>query len=540
MSFVLELSNERIESSLEQNLPSSASFFEPILSPSLDLNFLKFLRSTQLDCCLKNFQIDSYPLTIIRQEHLTFKLEIPISLTKANSIFDDDIVNQKNNKPLVIQTSDFLAHNNQQTTDYINNLFRNQLNSYIIARYLELCCDDDSIFTPQAFDGLNYEQKNTLSFKELSLLRHYIDCAIFCRLTSLTFLNELINSGRRVTDLIDVKEVKYTDEKYSVEEETAILESSTKLRSLTERNKSETKLIDFSQFNGISLNHTSNQNERSTIMNNIRGKTRDMIIILKVYDGRRVLPQHYTFIENMIQTCVKVIKLALQTGCIIEQEKARHEQESKKSSKRPKRICDVFTPDFIQLELDSTKQKCKFIVSQEKIFEETRFQMNFPKYLSYKLGTTRNEMTGEYESIQVGPISGKKINPQNLKRITNKITVGEIQSLGSAMRCQPKLICIASDIFQQSGRAQERDIFFSKDKDFITIYRQEHRQDNIDFNFLFKKENDTVRYFQLEENRSILQGLKLKISDENGECLKFSRNTITKISLGFRPTPLDE
>ena len=166
--------------------------------------------------------------------------------------------------------------------------------------------------------------------------------------------------------------------------------------------------------------------------------------------------------------------------------------------------------------------------------------MNFPKYLSYKLGTTRNEMTGEYESIQVGPISGNKINPQNLKKITNKITVGEIQSLGSAMRCQPKLICIASDIFQQSGRAQERDIFFSKDKDFITIYRQEHKPDNIDFNFLFKKESDTVRYFQLEENRSILEGLKLKISDENGECLRFSRNTITKISLGFRPTPLDE
>ena len=107
MSFVLELSNERIESSLEQNHPSSASFFEPILSPSLDLNFLKFLRSTQLDCCLKNFQIDSYPLTTIRQEHLTFKLEIPTSLTKANSVFDDDIVNQKNNKPLLLKVTNY-------------------------------------------------------------------------------------------------------------------------------------------------------------------------------------------------------------------------------------------------------------------------------------------------------------------------------------------------------------------------------------------------------------------------------------------------
>lgn len=550
--FTLQLSNERIELENEESLPSSASSFEPILSPTLDLNFLTYLRADDISCALKNFQIDSAPLTYIKNEEIEFNLIMSTDIANSNGIYGEDQVSADNKRSLIIKTTDYQASTNSDMIEYFNRLLTNQLNTYILARYLQLVCDD-FFFIENAFEDLNYDKKSTLSFNELSLLGWYTDLAKFSRLTTVGYLNQLVNPSRSMTTLIEKNHFRYSDKKYSQAEEHKILSTSVKLKSKEEReNASVLKIIDVSEFYNHNLSEQTQESiqARSVLMNLIREKSRNRLIDMGVYQDRGVIPEHFDLVEKMIKCNLKLLKIGQFAINIINQEKSKHEREppimtvlltDPPTIKKSKLSTSVFSPDFVQIEPDSSKQKCRFIISKEKIFtdKKTTFELKIPKYLSYKLGSSKNFQTGEYEKIQIGPVNSNKNTTNIYKNISNLIT-SEDQRLSSVMRCQPRLICLCSDVFEQSGRAQEKDIFFSKNQDFITIYNQPYKKKELENNFLFKKNIEIPRYFKLERSKSILQGIKIKVTDENGECLQFTRNTITQVTLGFKPSIISE
>ena len=557
MDFTLELSNERTELNLDQDLPSSAGSFEAILAPTLDLSFLTYLKADNVNCALKNIQVDSAPLSCVKNEKLFFNLVLALGPSQGNSIYNEDVLIEANKKGLVIKTTDFQADSNISLIDYFNTLLDGQLNSYIIARYLQVVCDDH-FFKGDAFENLDFDNKNYLSFNELNLLLWYSDCAKFTRLTVISYLNQSIAPNRSINELIDRNTLAYSDKKFSRAQEEMILRHSKKLRANRVENGRDriidiTRMIEIEDFYDISFNGNTEDDiqKRENLMNRIREKTRQMAISLGIYEGRGIIPQYHPIAEKIIQANLGLLKVAKSTIDIINHERSKQERElsivtvalTNPPEKRPrlKTPASVFVDDFVRVFPDSSKQKCRFVISKAKILDdgETTFELVLPKYLSYKLGANKNEGTGDYEQVRIGPISSLEGDMNSAKSITSSILF-ERQRLSSVMRSRPRLICISSDIFELSGRAQEKDIFFSKNQDFITIYNQTYKHKDNDFNFIFKKNKDPPKYFKIERSKNILHGVKIRLTDENGECLMFCRNTISRITLGFRPSDIDD
>ena len=93
--FKLFISNERIEQELDENEPSSASYFEAIVNPSLDLSFLSFLRSNDVELSLDNFTISSAALTFKCNEKIQVYLDIPEFLCDGNWCYSKNLLTKK-------------------------------------------------------------------------------------------------------------------------------------------------------------------------------------------------------------------------------------------------------------------------------------------------------------------------------------------------------------------------------------------------------------------------------------------------------------
>ena len=94
--FALHLSNERIEQELDQEEPSSASYFDSIINPGLDLSFLTFLRANDCELTMRNFKVSSAALTFKRKEKLQIYLEIPEELCQANWVYSKETLDKQN------------------------------------------------------------------------------------------------------------------------------------------------------------------------------------------------------------------------------------------------------------------------------------------------------------------------------------------------------------------------------------------------------------------------------------------------------------
>ena len=152
--FKLHLSNERIEQELAQDEPSSASYFDAIINPSLDLSFLTFLRSNDVELNLDNFTISSAALTFRRDEKIRVYLDIPSNLSGGNWCYTKNQQAQHNIQALSILIEDFTTSNSKDALDYINGLIGSKVNSFLLIRYLTMICDEELMFQPLIFSTL--------------------------------------------------------------------------------------------------------------------------------------------------------------------------------------------------------------------------------------------------------------------------------------------------------------------------------------------------------------------------------------------------
>ena len=75
--YVLDLTNDQSESTLDADSPSSASNFNILLSPTLDLSSLLYLRSVAAEITLAQLTVDALPLTATKRESITVRVDIP-------------------------------------------------------------------------------------------------------------------------------------------------------------------------------------------------------------------------------------------------------------------------------------------------------------------------------------------------------------------------------------------------------------------------------------------------------------------------------
>ena len=197
--FTLHLSNERIEQGLSENEPSSASDFDAIINPSLDLSFLTFLRANDVELNLENFKISSAALTFKRDEHIQVLLNIPTELAEANWIYASEAVKNHNLLPMKIRTHDFTTSDPKDALDYINDLFCGKINLFLMCRYLSILCDEEKLFKSDIFENKENEEEQMTSH-ELKLMRRYADCGLFSRIEIAKSMLKVLYPEQQLSD----------------------------------------------------------------------------------------------------------------------------------------------------------------------------------------------------------------------------------------------------------------------------------------------------------------------------------------------------
>ena len=527
--FILHLSNEKIEHELDEDEPSSASCFDAIINPSLDLSFLTFLRSNDVELSLINFKISSAALTFRRNENIDIKLDIPTTLHDANWSYTSMAIARHNLQPMKIPISDFMTSNKMEALDYVNKLFNGKINTFLLVRYVTMVTDEEKLFQSHAFETAS-EDTPFFSSHELNLMRRYLDCAIFTRIAIVSSVLNALHPERNVGDVIDT-DVSYATRSYTTAEEERIIATSSIFNRKQNRSHVRTRSVDLDELLNVPLTGKGGEAERVDVIRNIRSRTTEYLRVLQLLpDAETSTFENQAVLEKILHAHVHHIHLARKAVEIVTLEIQR--QSSKK------KLSTTFTPDFIEVKVDQSRQKCQFLINHDRLAAGSQLSCHFPPFMSYRLGATKQPLTGQFENIQIGPI-GEMANERkkSTPRISNTITHG-FQRLGNSLRIQPKLICFATDLLARNGRLQELDAIFSVKNDFVTFYTQKCVPSDSDMNFLCKNDHSNAASFKIDRARSIVNGFKILIQDENREKIYFPRDSTCQISIGFRSSPI--
>ena len=529
--FKLFISNERIEQELNDNEPSSASYFEAIVNPSLDLSFLSFLRSNDVELGLDNFTISSAALTFKSDEKIQVYLDMPEFLCDGNWCYSGFLSAKSNSLPMKIPTEDFMTSDSSKALDHINGLFGSKVNKFLLFRYLTMICDETYLFKSEVFRD-DIEDEPTYSSHDLSLMRRLLDCSTFSRMVAISTINEILHPGRDLSEWMDT-EIHYANRAYSTSEEDRILRVSPILNEKENREKVLTRLIDFDEFSDVPLSGRSGDAERSEITRKIRDRLMKYLDVLGIASVSENLGhEDQVFLERLMFANIEHIKLSRKTVEILTMETQRHNAKKKALSS--------FTADFLELKVDQSRQKCHFTINHDRLAAQCQLSCFFPPYVSYRLGASKNPDTGQFESVQIGPV-GEHISERDkdTPKLTNKITHG-FQRLGNSLCVQPKLLCIATDLLAHNSRFQELDAIFAPKSDFVTFFSQKYLLSDTELNFLCKNEQTKTACYKIDRARNILNGFKILIQDENFQKIYFPRDSVCHLTIGFQNSPLTD
>ena len=123
--YTLQISNEGVETLLQEHDLSSANNFEVSLTPSLDLHQLSYLQSLDVEVKTENLQIDSCPLVFQEGEKIETLLTITPDLATGNLNFGKDQLSIRNQQPLIVNLANFQTNNIVEALNFLNKILQN-------------------------------------------------------------------------------------------------------------------------------------------------------------------------------------------------------------------------------------------------------------------------------------------------------------------------------------------------------------------------------------------------------------------------------
>lgn len=571
--YTLHVSNESTEMSLDYKQLSSANNFKVVLNPSLDLNQLSYLQSLDCEMALENLQIDSCPLVFQSNESIETFFHILPDICRDNLELFPETQDKRNNEPLTTAVGEYFTNNVTNAIEYINDIIHKGSNYFIITRYAELFLDNAYLIKKEIFNDLNIYSEIPITVDDIDLLTKYVKIGLYVRLNLVEKLNSYINPGRPMTALFPEEMLQFEKVDFNQAKETETLAASDFLNShleqTTKRNEdlrvisvpADTSalptgitvdpwvLINFNLFYGVDfsskpsssddrLNETTEErsarqvNERKLqlISNDISDNAARKVefeLEITLGEGDELEPKNYRYIEQTISNNIKIINIGKKLLQLLGFEVQRLNNREKYK---------IFSRNFLSLDLDRSQQKCLFYIDYNKLAEHCTLTVNFPPIVSYKLGSNRNQSSGDYNKVQVGPIANISILPDPENRISNTITHVS-QRLSGSFRLLPKLLCVATDILSESARQQEKQQFFFLKDDMTTFFKTSLQNKYRDLSFLTIEAADlkTQPFFRIHKNHFIINNFVIMLFDENGQFLQFPRNTIINLALSFRP-----
>ena len=489
---------------------STASNFEVILQPTVDISNLLFLKSTEAEIGLSELTIDNTCLTFKRSEKIQCFVKIDIQKPSVNWLVDKTTLTAWNNKPLQINFADYCATSNEDGIQYLNSMIEHNINFHIIHAYL-MNFLDSNVFCDDFLDGVGSDKTISMTKDETKLLYRWIDIALFVRRLINNVLMTKLDDPKPTLDIPPYSNVKFAHDK-TVED--GILAASKNLRSFDDRERTRGKLIDYQLFYNVDLTKTTSSD--ITRLSNTVSLNFETWLDL-VQPGPNELQE---FLQNIQATNASAIEQGL---------KARHILRLE-ADRGGKGLKFLFNLDFLELKVDDSRQKVKFKTNGEAFLANDKSSVTvvFPEHASYVLGGTSFQPSAE---VRIGPITAVTVQETDLHRLSNNI-FSEKQRLYSCLRFQPKIIYITTDLV--SSRTRNLWIGSSIGNDCNVLDSIVLDEQMLKRHFIFKQSGD-VRYFKLRPSKHILDRFKMIIVDENFRTCQFARRCYVSFALVIRP-----
>ena len=519
--YALFLDNKTEEDALQDNDASTASSFEVILTPQLDLSSLLYLRAVEAELAVTTFMVDSLPLCFIRQESITVKTWMNTKHVEANFVYNKTAVEYQNRIPLQLAMDDFCCAEPQLAINYLNGLLSYSVNHHVLFRYL-MCCLDCNIFKSDYMKLLDED--------ECTLIHMYLNFALVCRQAIHDEFRAVLGiADDDLTPIIEDNIEKLGARKFTLVWETKVLEDSNCLATIKERKIPETGTnLDFSLFYGVSV--TKPSNDLTAAQTQVKTKTRNWLVDTgKLETAESPLPKkHVETVKSYLTSNKTLIMQVIQARQILQVQKDRAGiKKSKRTEKNPP--TDLFHSNILALSLDPSGLKCQFHLNHSLYLadDDSTIQFHFPTQVSYTLGARNHD-------INIGPLSAMTAE-EGLPRLTTDILY-ENQRLPSTICTIPKMIFAVADIIA----VQSRDMWLQSTpfSDFRIIYSMNLDDQIISDHMISKATIDPV-FFKIQRVNSILEKFTIKLLDHNLRQCHFAQRTYARVALVIRPVAIE-
>ena len=506
------LSNIEIEDKLADEAPSSAGFF--ITPVNIELEPLLFLRSASAKLSLSYLTIDSLALAYTRIEDLTITLSTPPKVLRANMNFTEDLQAAQNNKPFILNFTDFTAPRPDDALDYLNSLFGAHMNPYIAYR-LSLGFFDKDLFKKDLFSTASLINPVELTIDDINLLLRYVDILGFTRQIYAVILAGGDESKKPSFTFSDLDPL-------TLEAENA-LTTSRVLKTLNERTLEESKepfhLTHFEWFYGahIKAANTALKAKITTHLTTIIADIAGIELNPSTTDERKEITKLENSNLSLMAQGASIRKILL--------------VERSKLATHP--LPSLFNTEFLSFSKDETGTKAKFLINNTFLPpDKTAITIIFPKQASYCLGGSPLD-----NSLKIGPISSLT-NTFAIKspHFSNVIT-SRTQRLPCAIRNHPKLVKLSTNILSASDN---RDLWPQNPDfpNFQTIFCLSVDESTFQQRFIHKTSSE-LEFHRLLRSENSLQQIALLATDQCGRVIFFPRNTYLFAAIRLEPLSKD-
>ena len=405
-SYHLYLDNHQSEMELSEDSHSTASEFDVLIEPQLDLGSLLFLKSTEGEVSLQSWHIDSIPLTVSRLEQCYVTLIMNETIAHANMTYGSANVLKFNRSRKSIALTDHHCRNPEELVNFFNLVFEQKLNQFVIGSYLKLFLDTD--IWDFSSDGL-------MTLDDTKIVNRYLEIGMECRKVLHTYLCGLSNIESEINFQAPTK-----NDSMSKNKEDELLQESKVFKDRTARKKHRTTTVPLDKYQTIDL--TKENANRTTQANAIKetiltwlGSLRISIVDGKIADSSKEQ------VKQIIESNKRMIELGLKIKSLIS-------HESHRIDGRTKRKSDLFLQDILTAKLDISGTRITFDLNPKQfLHSESKIAIFLPEIFSYALGASDN--------VVIGPIGHDMVLSQK-PRLTNNV-ISPSQQLFSPLRCMP-------------------------------------------------------------------------------------------------------
>ena len=511
-------SNDSLEDENEDGVVSSASDF--YVDCEISLFPLTFMRSTNAECALKLFHVNSSPLSLIENQLVEVHVNTPLDSLPSNHKFHALEVGKINKKPFLLHTDNFSANGSKDATlQSINKLLSTRVNLYLLWRMAGNSFDID-VFKEGLFENVRKHTELSLCSDEIRLLSAYCDITSYTRRRYLEILGDYITP-------IEIPPMRSSSlyAPLAPDQEGKILDKSTILKSSTEignvlRKMATPPMIHFTIFYGVDL---SQPNAARDSLDNLLSTHYIKILKVMQINLNSLDEDDKTLLSQIQQSHLTLLKHANCVNALLTLEQARLSHEN--------REC-LFQLDFLQLEQNAGR--VSFSINNHVLPDDsTTVKIILPESISYVCGTKSRQ-----DRITVGEVSYRTKTQETRPKFTNAIVTSRGDRLYTPIKNHPNLIYVCTDLLSESSiyKTLPRQ---SKFPHYNVLHVERVNEETLTSNTIYKCPTDLV-YHRILRSFNHLNRVRLLLLDEYWEKIYFPYPTKVTASLRFQSTSTDD